>query len=57
MNRRGLGKCTPTSCPKAGIKIHHSNNDYTPNSNYTKQSKLSKPVNFQNTKLNSLDLI
>ena len=31
MYRRGLEKRTPTSCPKAGIKIHHSNNDYTQN--------------------------
>ena len=43
----------PTSCPKAGIKIHESNNDYN---NSKKQSQLSKPVSFQNTTLNSLDL-
>jgi hypothetical protein len=26
-----LGNCTPTSCPKAGIKIHESDNDYRSN--------------------------
>jgi hypothetical protein len=59
MNRRGLGECTPTSCPKAGIKIHYSDNDYIDNpfsNQSTKQSKLTKPVSFQNTTLNSLDL-
>ena len=55
MYRRGLEKRTPTSCPKVGIKIHNSNNDYTQNNN-NKQSQLSKPVSFQNTTLNSLDL-
>ena len=52
MYRRGLEKRTPTSCPKSGIKIHNSNNDYNNNN----QSQLSKPVSFQNTTLNSLDL-
>lgn len=28
MNSKSLGKCTPTSCPKGGIKIHESNNNY-----------------------------
>lgn len=59
MNRRGLGECTPTSCPKAGIKIHQSDNEYTENpflKEQVKQSQLSKPVSFQNTTLNSLDL-
>lgn len=65
MNRRGLGECTPTSCPKSGIKIHHSDNDYREDNEYkenhffkeqTKQSKLRNPVSFQNTTLNSLDL-
>jgi hypothetical protein len=28
MFKTNLGQCTPTSCPKAGIKIHESNNDY-----------------------------
>jgi len=59
MNRRGLGECTPTSCPKAGIKIHPSDNDYRedpflfPQNNH---SKLTNPVSFQNTSLNTLDL-
>lgn len=26
--KKSLGTCTPTSCPKAGIKIHESNNEY-----------------------------
>jgi hypothetical protein len=59
MSRRGLGECTPTSCPKSGIKIHHSNNDYKENpflKEKTRQSKLTKPVSFQTTTLNSLDL-
>lgn len=56
MNRRGLEKCTSTSCPKAGIKIHQSDNDYTENPFFKEQSQLSKPVSFHNTTLNSLDL-
>lgn len=55
MNRRGLGDCTPTSCPKAGIKIHESDNNYRQDP-FLQQSKLSKPVSFQNSTLNSLDL-
>lgn len=48
----------PIPCPKSGVKIHPSNNDYNdyneiPVSNY---SKLIKPVSFQNTTLNTLDL-
>lgn len=48
----------PIPCPKLGVKIHPSNNDYNnyneiPVSNY---SKLTKPVSFQNTTLNTLDL-
>jgi hypothetical protein len=35
-----------TSCPKSGIKIYETQN----------RSKLSKPVSFQNTTLNTLDL-
>lgn len=38
-------------CPKSGIKIRETNN----NVQYT-NSKLSKPVSFQNTTLSSLDL-
>jgi hypothetical protein len=59
MNFKKLGECTPTSCPKAGIKIHHSDNDYRINplvNEQIKQSKLTKPISFQNTTLNSLDL-
>lgn len=59
MNRKGLGDCTQTSCPKTGIKIHKSDNDYAQNNLWQeqiKQSQLSKQVSFQNTTLNSLDL-
>jgi hypothetical protein len=59
MNQRGLGECTSTTCPKAGIKIHQSDNDYKENPfliEKQKQSKLTKPISFQNTTLNSLDL-
>lgn len=58
MNHRGLGECTPTSCPKAGIKIHKSNNNYNnePFVLNNKSSQLTKPVNFNNTTLDSLDL-
>lgn len=61
MNYRGLGECTPTSCPKAGIKIYDSNNNYKQdpftNSNpLNNSSKLEKPVNFHNTTMNALDL-
>jgi len=55
MNRRGLGECTPTSCPKSGIKIHYSDNDYKENPflrEQNNQSKLVKHVIFQNTTLN-----
>ena len=43
------------NCPKAGIKIRQSDNDYKEDPFIT-QSKLTKPVSFQNTTLNSLDL-
>ena len=58
MNHRGLGECTPTSCPKAGIKIHESNNNYNnePFVFNNKSSQLTKPVNFNKTTLDSLDL-
>jgi len=58
MNYRGLGECTPTSCPKSGIKIHESNNNYKsdPFLNQKKSSQLSKPINFHNTTLDTLDL-
>lgn len=51
------------SCPKAGIKIHESKNDYKTdpfskkNDKYiNKTSNLSKPVDFYNTTLDTLDL-
>lgn len=53
------------SCPKSGIKIYESNNEYKNNpfskkkENYiplNKTSNLTKPVDFYNTTLDSLDL-
>ena len=52
------------TCSKAGIKIHETNNNrqYNPNQfsqqsqNQLNQSRLSKPVDFHNTTLNTLDL-
>lgn len=59
MNLKGLGEYTPTRCPKVGIKIHQTDNDYREDpflKEQTKQSKLTKPVSFHNSSLNSLDL-
>jgi len=56
MNRREIEECTPTSCPKAGIKIHQSNNDYREEPFLKKQSRLFNPVSLKNTLLNTLDL-
>ena len=55
------------NCPKAGIKIHPSDNSYTNNNNTNntnkneethifKASNLKNPVNFHNTTLDTLDL-
>ena len=57
MNYKNLGQCTPTSCPKAGIKIHESNN--SPPTSQIKlptSSQLSNPINFYTTQINNLDL-
>ena len=68
--RSGLGECTPTSCPKAGIKIHQSDNDYyqdpfnsknninkgSKQNIINKKSELSKPINYYNTTMDTLDL-
>ena len=67
MNNKKLGQCSPTSCPKAGIKIYESNNDkkeqidrkeqFNRKEQYIKKnSQLTKPVDFHNTTLNTLDL-
>ena len=45
MNTKNLGNRTTTSCPKIGIKIHESNNNYN-----------SDPFNQINTDNNGLDL-
>lgn len=63
-NKKSLGNCNTTTCPKVGIKIHSSDNDYkddpfSSNLNINpakKQSSLEKPVNYHNTHLNQLDL-
>jgi hypothetical protein len=52
------------SCPKSGIKIHESPNDYkevnkvsySDNNYINRASNLSKPVDFHNTTLDTLDL-
>jgi hypothetical protein len=54
--KKNLGQCTPTSCPKAGIKIHESDNNYSQNPFQNKASQLKKPVDFNNTTLDTLDL-
>lgn len=70
--KKSLGTCTPTSCPKAGIKIHESNNEYKFNPfeqrpihtqpqhqhQYTPATaqRQRQHTNLQNTKLSSLDL-
>jgi len=56
MNNKKLGECTPKSCPKAGIKIHESNNNYSHNPFQNKASQLTRPVDYHNTTLDSLDL-
>jgi hypothetical protein len=58
MNYKGLGECTPTSCPKSGIKIHETNNSYKQSSfsNLVKPSQLSNRISFHNTTLDALDL-
>jgi hypothetical protein len=53
MNRKEFHN---TSCSKAGIKIHPSDNDINQNSNTNKPSNLKAPVSFQSTTINSLDL-
>jgi hypothetical protein len=50
--KKNLGTCTPTSCPKAGIKIHDSNNDYKKNPFEERNAR----KDIQNTKLSTLDL-
>jgi hypothetical protein len=61
MNSKKLGECTPTSCPKAGIKIRESDNNYNRDpfqslNGLNRPSQLSKPVNYHNTTLDALDL-
>lgn len=52
MNYKNLGNCTPTSCPKIGIKIHEtSNNDYK-----NDPFKIQRPNNTKENKAKELDL-
>jgi hypothetical protein len=53
-----LGQCTPTSCPKAGIKIHESNNDYknNPFNMNSLKKDLPQQVNTLNNQMDMLDL-
>jgi hypothetical protein len=55
-NKKSFGNTTSTTCPKIGIKIHHSDNDYKDDPFTRKQSHLQRPVNYHNTHLNELDL-
>jgi len=57
MNAKKLGNCGPTSCPKIGIKIHESGNEYSnnpfvsqPNTNQINQIK----TTHQSAKTNDL---
>lgn len=55
MNRRGLGDCTPTSCPKSGIKIHESNNVYKKDTNNNLKTTLDNlDLNLDNYSLEDL---
>jgi hypothetical protein len=56
--KSNLGQCTPTSCPKAGIKIHESNNDYkkSPFNMNSLKKDLPQQVNTLNNQMNMLDL-
>lgn len=60
-NKKTIGNCNTTSCPKSGIKIHNSDNDYkkdpfSSNDPRQRPSNLQKPVSYHNTHLNELDL-
>ena len=60
--KNNSAKCSGPSCPRIGIKIHESDNEYRqdPFSNaenpITNKSSLKKPVDFHNTTLDTLDL-
>ena len=43
-------------CPKSGIKIHETQTQQQPHPQMQQHSRLSKPISFQNTTLNTLDL-
>jgi hypothetical protein len=55
-NKKSFGNSNSTSCPKIGIKIHNSDNDYKEDPFARKKSHLQRPVNYHNTHLNELDL-
>ena len=62
MKKVNLGQCTPTSCPKAGIKIHESNNNYTKNP-FSSEARgeargeaVKQSVNTLNSQMEMLDL-
>lgn len=57
MNYKNQGHAT-TACPKVGIKIYESNNEYKndPFETLQKHSRLTNPVDFHNTQLNNLEL-
>ena len=49
MNKKPLGNCSTTSCPKIGIKIHESNNNYN-------SDPFNKPNTLNQKNVNELDL-
>jgi len=51
-----LGNCTPINCPKSGIKIHESNNDYKINP-FSQDNPFSSNKNNQLKKSSSLKTI
>lgn len=53
MNKKNLGNCTTTSCPKIGIKIHEIKNDYV-SSPFADQN--TRSVSYQNKQLTDIDL-
>ena len=61
--KNNSAKCSGPSCPRIGIKIHESDNEYRqdPFSNSenpitNNNSRLKKPIDFHNTTLDTLDL-
>lgn len=56
MNVKKLGNCGPNSCPKSGIKIHESNNDYKANPFDTSNATNTYNINKTSYPTNTCDL-